>query len=350
MELDNLISQIQSHYDSQKAFVIYKKPKELKILGLVPTKIHFEKVNLDKEGFLFAPFTRQNHPKIFFEKEKSIELETIITEDLISQETKKSLETNSISKDFHVEVVTKSLEALKSGAIHKVVISRKESLPSNSFNPFSSFLKACKLYPNAFCYCWYHPKVGLWVGATPETLLKLEKNNFETMALAGTLPYNGSENVSWGNKEIEEQQIVVDSIIDELTPITNKIEKGTTVTHRAGTLLHLKTPISGTLQSTNSLPQLIDLLHPTSAVCGLPKAEAKQFILDNEGYDRKYYTGYLGEISPTGTSNLFVNLRCLEYDGDAVNLYIGGGITARSIAEKEWQETVNKSQIMKQIL
>lgn len=350
MELDNFISQIQSHCDAQKAFVIYKKPGELKIYGLVPTKIHFDKINLDKEGFLFAPFTRQNHPKIFFEKEKSIELETELNDDSVKQEIKKDFKPNLASKNRHLQIVNKSLQALRIDALQKVVISRKETIPEIEFKPLKSFLRACKLYPNAFCYCWYHPKVGLWIGATPETLLKLEKNNFATMALAGTLPYDGSENVSWGNKEIEEQQIVVDSIIRELSPITNKIEKGTTVTHRAGTLLHLKTPIWGTLQSAKSLPQLIALLHPTSAVCGLPKAIAKQFILDNEGYDRKYYTGYLGEINPAGTSNLFVNLRCLEYVNKSVNVYVGGGITASSVAEKEWQETVNKSQIMKQIL
>lgn len=350
MQLDQFISQIQSHYNSQKAFVVYKKPSEKKITGLVPANIRFGDENLDKQGFLFAPFTRLNHPKVFFEKEKSILLEAVISDDFDSKETNFFFQPNLTSKDFHLQIVNKSLESLKSGALQKVVISRKETLPVNEFNPLKSFLKACKLYPNAFCYCWYHPDVGLWIGATPETLLKLEKNNFETMALAGTLPYDISENVNWGNKEIEEQQIVVDSIITELSPITKKIEKGTTVTHRAGTLLHLKTPIWGTLQSAKSLPQLIALLHPTSAVCGLPKAIAKQFILDNEGYDRKYYTGYLGEINPAGTSNLFVNLRCLEYVNKSVNVYVGGGITASSVAEKEWQETVNKSQIMKQIL
>jgi len=95
-------------------------------------------------------------------------------------------------------------------------------------------------------------------------------------------------------------------------------------------------------------------LHPTPAVCGLPKNEAKSFILENENYDRKYYTGFLGELNSDvngiNTSSLYVNLRCMEIAKDEAIIYVGGGITKDSIPEKEWEETVRKTATMKKVL
>jgi isochorismate synthase len=95
---------------------------------------------------------------------------------------------------------------------------------------------------------------------------------------------------------------------------------------------------------------LIDALHPTPAVCGLPKESAKEFILENEGYDRSFYTGFLGELSVENRSNLFVNLRCMQVKDATYYIYIGGGITSASVPEKEWEETVAKSKVMLRVL
>jgi isochorismate synthase len=73
---------------------------------------------------------------------------------------------------------------------------------------------------------------------------------------------------------------------------------------------------------------VISVLHPTPAVCGLPKQEAKDFILENEGYDRKYYTGFLGELNKeafnkeTLKSDLYVNLRCMKIKDNQAHLYV----------------------------
>ena len=93
-----------------------------------------------------------------------------------------------------------------------------------------------------------------------------------------------------------------------------------------------------------------DGVHPTPAVCGLPKNEAKVFILENEGYDREFYTGFFGELNLKGSSNLFVNLRCMQVLKNQLALYIGGGITIDSIPEKEWEETIAKSEVMLKVL
>jgi len=129
---------------------------------------------------------------------------------------------------------------------------------------------------------------------------------------------------------------------------------------RAGMLWHLKTTITGALDSGNSLKQIIEDLHPTPAVCGLPKEAAQDFILSMENYDRKYYTGFLGELNiealDVSTKNvdskttLYVNLRCMELTEKEAFIYVGGGITEASDPEKEWQETEDKSLTMLQVL
>jgi isochorismate synthase len=119
------------------------------------------------------------------------------------------------------------------------------------------------------------------------------------------------------------------------------------------------------------LKDLVTALHPTPAVCGLPLREAKHFILENENYDRMFYTGFLGELNfkkkasrnrnrrnqensayrtVTNTSDLYVNLRCMQLADHKATLYVGGGITANSEAGKEWLETQSKAQTMLRIL
>ncbi|MDZ7613679.1 MAG: chorismate-binding protein [Flavobacteriaceae bacterium] len=88
----------------------------------------------------------------------------------------------------------------------------------------------------------------------------------------------------------------------------------------------------------------------------MPKETARNFIMEHEGYDRSFYTGFLGEINlnsgdeKSASTHLFVNLRCMELFEDKAVIFVGGGITSDSIKEKEWEETVAKSATMKAIL
>jgi isochorismate synthase len=212
-------------------------------------------------------------------------------------------------------------------------------------------------YTSAFVYVWYHPKVGLWFGATPETLLQIENDVFKTMSLAGTQVFEENENPVWKTKELEEQQLVTDFISNQLKNIATNLEIDKTETIKAGNLLHLRTKVTGKLTIKNhQLKTLVRALHPTPAVCGLPRNIAKNFINQNENYDREFYTGFLGEINmgnsvlSTMNSNLFVNLRCMKVDKNIVSIYVGGGITKDSNAKKEWEETVSKSKTMKRVL
>jgi isochorismate synthase len=115
---------------------------------------------------------------------------------------------------------------------------------------------------------------------------------------------------------------------------------------KAGCLLHLKTDFSFEMNDNDKIGNLLETMHPTPAVCGFPKKEAMRIINESEGYDRKYYSGFIGPLSTKGTTNLFVNLRCMNIGQDFLTMYAGGGILPSSELDSEWEETKAKLQTM----
>lgn len=257
--------------------------------------------------------------------------------------------------DFE-NLVKKGIAFIETQAVQKVVLSRKETLSLDDFNFVSVFQKMLSAYPAALRYCWFHPEIGMWMGATPEQLLKVEKSNFKTVALAGTQKFESNTEVIWQEKERQEQQFVTDFICGELEDEVFSLQKSEPYTFRAGTIVHLKTDIDGVFNSDFDLGKVLKILHPTPAVCGLPKPVSRKFILENEGYDRKFYAGFLGELNrnygknENDDSDIYVNLRCMEIEEQHIHLYIGCGITKDSDPEKEYLETANKAMTMMGIL
>lgn len=188
------------------------------------------------------------------------------------------------------------------------------------------------------------------MGASPELLVSVEGGRtFRTVALAGTQPYQEGtslKQVAWTQKEIEEQALVGRYIISCFKRIRLReyLEQGPK-TVIAGNLIHLRSDFTVDLRETN-FPQLgsvmLRLLHPTSAVCGMELGPAREFLNRHEGYDRSFYTGYLGPVNVADNTNIYVNLRCMQlHDGHAL-MYAGAGVTADSIPEREWEETEMK--------
>lgn len=245
------------------------------------------------------------------------------------------------------------LEALREGSFHKLVLSRKQTVEiPPGFSPWRAFREACRRYPRMMVYLCYTPQAGVWMGSSPEILLSGSLTRWHTVALAGTLPLeDGALPGSWDCKNSLEQQFVSDYLKSSLQSMGQiDIERGPYAV-QAGELAHLKTDFFFSLPSSASLGEVLQLLHPTPAVCGLPKEEARQFILAHEKHARRYYSGIIGWISPTASTELYVNLRCLEMTSPHhAQLYAGGGILPPSDFRSEWKETEEKMQTMKNVL
>lgn len=350
MDYKILLDKIEDAYSKELPFVTYIKPNDKVIKGIFQKKptLNFSH-SYTEEGFLFAPFNNKEGV-ILFSLENSDTYSVPLPPGNITLDGKHSTINNGLSKANYINLISSCIDFIKKGKAKKVVLSRREELELTNFSISKTFEKLVYNYGNAFVYVWYHPKVGLWFGATPEQLVSLKLKAFSTVALAGTQVYKDSLDVIWNKKEIEEQQIVTNYIESNLNSLVDDLSISKPTTIKAGNLLHLNTVIKGLLNDKFNLKNLLDNLHPTPAVCGMPMNNAKEFILKNEKYNRQYYTGFLGELNIDNSSELFVNLRCMKIENSIASLFIGGGITIDSIPENEWLETVEKSKVMKKVL
>ncbi len=320
----------------------------------------------EKKGFLFSPFENEGLRKNFFLNAdfysnsaqmltpESIPLDfdnkPAKTSNLTPTQVQVVLPNTDFEKTQHLHLVEKAVEAIKEKDFQKVVLSRKMKVVfSKALQISRVFQNLCVLYPSAFVSVVYVPSCNIWIGASPEILVSVDKNNiFHTMALAGTQKYPEGANlteITWTQKEIEEQALVSRYIINAFKKIRlREFEEEGPKTIRAGNLVHLRTDFWVNLNEVN-YPHLwqvmLGLLHPTSAVCGMPKEESLAFIRAYEGYDRAFYSGFLGQVNIENETHIFVNLRCMQvlHSLKEAYLYAGGGITANSVPEKEWNET-----------
>lgn len=243
-------------------------------------------------------------------------------------------------------------DPLLKGVQDKLVLSRSKTIRRNAeLSPSKSFFKACNRYLYSYVYLLHTPQTGTWMGSTPEILLAREGNIWQTVALAGTQRLVDGELPSkWNCKNSEEQQLVASYIRHQLNSLNIHPEEKGPYSVRAGDLSHLKSVFKFAMQDTHMLGDILNLLHPTPAVCGLPKEDAFHFVLENEGYDRSYYSGFVGWLSPTGQTDIYVNLRCANIHSDSYTLFAGGGLLPSSELEEEWNETEDKMKTMQNIL
>ena len=340
-----------------RPFVVYRKPQEecVTVFAQKDASLCYVEDYTEK-GFVFAPFD-SSEKAIYFPEHSSEVFEGEREYNFVDQQNKENSTGDEVVKEFHISLVDKGISSIEKGVFEKVVLSRRIDKEIED-SPLDIFEKLLHAYGNAFVYYWYHPKVGTWLGATPERLFKVHKEMFSTMSLAGTALNTEDSDFSWGAKEIVEQQIVTDFILENLekanenttADFLKEIIASASFTKEAGGVKHLCSIISGKITELEHLGKIIQTLHPTPAVCGMPKELSKAFILKEENYNRKFYTGFLGELNRSENTDLYVNLRCMEIEGSISKIYVGGGITVDSNSELEWKETVNKSNTMLKVV
>lgn len=312
----------------------------------------FDQLN-GEAGFVFAPFriTESNpvillKPSIYLEDFSSADQLDVSRLEPITPLKVSDGHCSSWSKEAYIQTIEDTVATIRQGELSKVIISRQIPIKRPSQSLGSTFMQLHDQTSNAFTYLVNLPVAGTWMGATPEVLLKSDAGYFETVSLAGTqLRKYDSEDYFWNTKDIEEQAFVSRYMLELFYCFDiHKYRTTGPETLESGKVAHLKTSFffaAGKIE--HCLGNFVAELHPTPAVCGLPKTLADEFIREKEKHDRKYYTGYLGPWKLNEQVNLFVNLRCMEITNDEFILYAGGGITSKSIPEREWEETNQKA-------
>lgn len=346
------------------AFASWYNPQESK-LGLVVGDAsdvkfleHSDQLN-GATGFVFAPYqmSAENpaillQPKVYFENFNGQESLSPDSFEPFEKSGKDYL-TKVLSKEDYQNLIEETVNTIKDGVLSKVIISRQIPVKRMDTSLGIMLHQLHEQTPNAFCYLVNLPSAGTWMGATPEVLIKSSGDKFETVSLAGTqVRKYRVEDYYWSTKDIEEQAFVSRYMLDVFFKFDIHQYKTTgPETLESGKVAHLKTSFFFPAEKiAGSLGSFIAELHPTPAVCGLPKNLASEYIQTHEIYERRYYTGYLGPWLLDGQVSLFVNLRCMEITPEELVLYAGGGITSRSVPEKEWDETSQKAKTLLSVI
>jgi len=334
------------------SFAIFSYPgtTEIELIIENPTSNHHQQA-----GFILRPFELSNeHPEVFipadFHLNSGSDWTKYVVKILALPRIKKSHNAPKIhftDKDRYLVDLEKGILSMPTLKVDKFIYSRIEKVDTtDDLDRAKLFFQVIENQKTAFVYLVNHPQSGMWMGATPETLTSWKGGTISTMSLAGTQPDLGGLPL-WEQKEKEEQDYVTKYI--ETCFSKNRIPYQTEETKsiKAGPVYHLQNAISslGKVSFIQAL-HLTQSMHPTPAICGVPLPRAKNLIRALEKHERAYYTGYLGFINPHKEVQLFVNLRCMQILSNYVALYLGGGITSKSVAEKEWEETVLKSQTL----
>lgn len=372
---------VETFYNAGFSYALWKLPASRAVYFAASEKPEkLSTVNLEDgiPGFLFSPFD-QSASKVFLPAEESFEFDEGQFQSMKGHTLEKiskglspsykatpscyhildqSTGTSSDESAFK-ELVTKCLGGISASKFEKIVPSRSKQIQlPEGFDIQLLFSKLCERYPSALVSIFSSPLTGTWIGATPEMLVRVDKDqHFFTAAIAGTQPYQPAidlRTVTWTQKDIEEQALVERYIINCFKHIRlREFEEHGPKTIVAGNVVHLKTEFEVDMKATG-FPQLgsimLKLLHPTSAVCGMPLEPSMAFLKLHEHYNRQFYSGYLGPVRINNESQLYVNLRCMQlFDKEAL-LYAGAGVLADSDPAKEWNETELKMNTLLEVI
>ena len=346
-------------------FAIYRLPHESQVTWVLQTE--GEPVELTsctelngRRGFVIAPFEVTPNQPILLIRPDSVDtcpVEAVPTLQLPDVATSSMGIVGGKQMHYTIDFANDHSQ-LQLGTFRKIVLARcsDEETPE-PISPLELFHRACLLYPRMFISLVSTTKSGCWLTATPEILLEGDADNhWRTIALAGTMQLEGDqlngegENLSWSTKNIKEQRYVATYIAECLERFTRDFHEEGPSTVRAANLVHLRSDFTFSLPDVSHIGDLLQTLHPTPAVCGLPKREAFQFIVRNEHTPRRYYSGFMGMLDAERFTHLYVSLRCMNIEGRHYHLYAGGGLLKDSTQEQEWQETEAKLETMRRCI
>lgn len=240
-------------------------------------------------------------------------------------------------------------QALDDGRLKKVVLAHKThgdlARPPRLGEVLS---RSAEISDQAFRFALSVDARNAFFGASPELLLRANDGRIETEALAGTRPTAARDEMLTDDKELHEHSLVVDAIRTTLGQAeATSIEEDGPIPRAHGSISHLATRFHARIRG--SARQLAGSLHPTPAVCGTPREEARRFVREHEGFDRGFYAGVVGTISGEDLE-LAVALRSARVHDREATIFAGGGIVAGSREEDEARELEQKSALWRTIL
>jgi menaquinone-specific isochorismate synthase len=245
------------------------------------------------------------------------------------------------------EQVESALERIAAAELEKVVLAgRLIARLHGTFRLADALSRLDRAYPGCYRFA-VDPGMGAsFFGATPERLITREGSRVRTVALAGSVGRGGTERedqrlaaeLEASAKMRHEHDLVVGAIRDQLGSVAADVTVGEAGIRKLPNVQHLETPISANLADGTHVLNLVEALHPTPAVGGLPPEVAARTIAETERFDRGWYAAPVGWFDAAGNGTFAVGIRSAVAGGETATLFAGNGIVADSDPAEEWDE------------
>lgn len=263
------------------------------------------------------------------------------------------------SAQHYTRGVQAILDQMQAGTLRKAVLARAIELkPGHALDVAQLFDNLLQDNPEGYTFALsQNPQQHGWfVGASPELLVAKQDAQVFSHPVAGTLARHAdhaedqirAQRLLASQKDHYEHGMVIEAIADQLAPFCSHLHvpaKPSLI--KTKTLWHLATPIHGTLKDAGThVLKLVELLHPTPAVCGQPPQLARSIIDELEPFQRSLFTGAMGWSDTHGNGVWSVTIRCARVLDHLIRLYAGAGIVPESNPEMELAETTAKFRTM----
>lgn len=243
--------------------------------------------------------------------------------------------------------VEAALQRVADGSLEKVVLAQAMTLSlANDLSIPDALERLGRTYPDCYRFAFSPRESGTFFGATPERLVSLTGRTVRTEALAGSTGRGDTPaedewlaaDLLGSEKDGHEHELVVDAIRDQLEPLASSVSTGQRTIRRLATVQHLRTPITAELANDEHVLALVEALHPTPAVGGLPPDAALETIRETETFDRGWYAAPVGWFDASGNGSFAVAIRSALSRERTTTLFAGAGIVADSDPDREWNE------------
>ncbi len=326
-----------------EAIIAYSVPGSSEfILATIKLAETIEEVtSFTSYDFVVAPFDKSKHSQI------GIKIANYATSKKFECFPKGKLNQKDSTKETYGHFFDRAKALISETQLRKVIISRVKNIKDEVGDLYPLFLRMKNKYVSAYTFLIHIPAWGTWMGSTPELVLQSESDGFYSRAIAGTRP-SSSNNLPWGQKEIEEHKFIEQYLTQSLEAAELKYEISPTFDLKAGPVTHICSDIK-IIATQHHLDRILNIIHPGPALSGMPRDKSIKEISNIESHDRRYYCGYIGSIDSKEIS-LYATIRCMEVFEDGYSIYVGGGITSSSELESEWEETNMKSETLASLL